>query len=230
MKHILNNLSEGEKNAIRKQHTGGMKVITENFSKLLNSKLGDVKLISEQTATKGFPEIPQKVPKELAQKTFFNQLAGVIKPTIGSKIQFIDCGRTTQQDMKENKKQTLVFKKFLPTESFIREYFGYMSIEMVFQTDLYRPNSNTPIPCYTIVETNVRKSSKSGDLKFERPEVYLNLNGFDNLSERFNGEKLFIGCTQSNDNLRMTNLKIDSDAVMNLFKQYDATSLRKTPQ
>lgn len=35
MKHILNNLSEEEKNAIRKQHTGGMKVMTENFSKVL---------------------------------------------------------------------------------------------------------------------------------------------------------------------------------------------------
>lgn len=43
MKHILNNLSEEEKNSIREQHTGGMKVMTESFSKLVNSKLGDVK-------------------------------------------------------------------------------------------------------------------------------------------------------------------------------------------
>ena len=49
MKHILNDLSEQEKNAIREQHTGGMKVMTENFSKLLNAKLGDAKpLVSEQ--------------------------------------------------------------------------------------------------------------------------------------------------------------------------------------
>jgi hypothetical protein len=49
MKHILNNLSEEEKNAIREQHTGGMTVMTENFSKLLNSKLGDSKpLVNEQ--------------------------------------------------------------------------------------------------------------------------------------------------------------------------------------
>ena len=47
MKHLLNNLSEQEKNAIREQHTGGMKIITEKFSKLINSKLGDVKLINE---------------------------------------------------------------------------------------------------------------------------------------------------------------------------------------
>ena len=49
MKHILNNLSEEEKNSIREQHTGGMKVMTENFSKLINSKLGDSKpLVSEK--------------------------------------------------------------------------------------------------------------------------------------------------------------------------------------
>ena len=55
MKHILNNLSEQEKNAIREQHTGGMKVMTENFHRLLGSKLGDVKpLVSEQAvATAG---------------------------------------------------------------------------------------------------------------------------------------------------------------------------------
>ena len=49
MKHLLNNLSEEEKNSIREQHTGGMKVMTENFSRLLNSKLGDSRPISEQT-------------------------------------------------------------------------------------------------------------------------------------------------------------------------------------
>ena len=48
MKHILNDLSEQEKNSIREQHTGGMKVMTEGFSKLINSKLGDVKVVVEQ--------------------------------------------------------------------------------------------------------------------------------------------------------------------------------------
>jgi hypothetical protein len=48
MKHLLNNLSEEEKNSIREQHTGGMKVMTENFSKLLNSKLGDSKPLVEE--------------------------------------------------------------------------------------------------------------------------------------------------------------------------------------
>ena len=48
MKHILNDMSEQEKNSIREQHTGGMKVMTENFNKLINSKLGDSKpLVNE---------------------------------------------------------------------------------------------------------------------------------------------------------------------------------------
>jgi hypothetical protein len=42
-------MSEEEKKSIREQHSGGMKVMTENFSKLLNSKLGDSKpLVNEQ--------------------------------------------------------------------------------------------------------------------------------------------------------------------------------------
>jgi hypothetical protein len=49
MKHLLNDLSEEVKNSILEQHTGGMKVVTENFSKLLNTKSGTVRpLVSEQ--------------------------------------------------------------------------------------------------------------------------------------------------------------------------------------
>jgi len=49
MKHLLNDLTEQEKNSIREQHTGGMKVVTENFSKLINAKSGNVKpLVNEQ--------------------------------------------------------------------------------------------------------------------------------------------------------------------------------------
>jgi len=43
MKHLLNDLSEEEKNRIREQHTGGKKFIIENFNKLINTKLGDAK-------------------------------------------------------------------------------------------------------------------------------------------------------------------------------------------
>jgi predicted transcriptional regulator len=49
MKHLLNNLTEEEKNSIREQHTGGMNVVTENFSRLIKTKSGDVKpLINEE--------------------------------------------------------------------------------------------------------------------------------------------------------------------------------------
>ena len=54
MKHLLNDLTEKEKNSIREQHTGGMNVVTENFSKLINAKSGDVKpLVSEQPSQWG---------------------------------------------------------------------------------------------------------------------------------------------------------------------------------
>ena len=48
MKHLLNNLSEEEKNSIRENYAGGMKVNTERFGKLIEAKQGDVKLISEE--------------------------------------------------------------------------------------------------------------------------------------------------------------------------------------
>jgi hypothetical protein len=57
MKHILNNLTDEEKNSIRGQHKGGMKVSTDNFSKLMNSKLGDVKpIVKEQYEGSTFPK------------------------------------------------------------------------------------------------------------------------------------------------------------------------------
>lgn len=48
MKHLLNNLSEEEKNNIREQYTGGIRIDNENFKKLTNSKLGDVRPLTEQ--------------------------------------------------------------------------------------------------------------------------------------------------------------------------------------
>jgi hypothetical protein len=49
MKHILNDLTDKEKQSILEQHKGGMKVVNENFSKLIKATLGDAKpLVSEQ--------------------------------------------------------------------------------------------------------------------------------------------------------------------------------------
>lgn len=50
MKHLLNNISEEEKNSILKQHGGGMKIFNENFHKMVNKKLGHVDLY-EQTVS-----------------------------------------------------------------------------------------------------------------------------------------------------------------------------------
>lgn len=71
MKHILNDLTDQEKNAIREQHTGGMKVMTEKFSKLTNSKLGDVKLIEEQT-------LPYKSGVGAAAKSLSAPIVGML--------------------------------------------------------------------------------------------------------------------------------------------------------
>jgi len=47
MKHLLNDLSEHEKNHIREQHTEKIKIDTSKFTKLMESKLGDVRPIME---------------------------------------------------------------------------------------------------------------------------------------------------------------------------------------
>lgn len=42
MKHLLNNLSEEEKQSILEQHNGGMKVFSENFKRLVGHKSGSI--------------------------------------------------------------------------------------------------------------------------------------------------------------------------------------------
>ena len=52
MKHLMNDLSIEEKNRIREQHEGGMKINTSKFKQLMESKLGNAKpLVSEQGHT-----------------------------------------------------------------------------------------------------------------------------------------------------------------------------------
>jgi hypothetical protein len=51
MKHILNNLSEEEKNSIRAKHTGSLEVNTSKFSKLVESTLGDAKPMINEDET-----------------------------------------------------------------------------------------------------------------------------------------------------------------------------------
>ena len=49
MKHLLNNLSDEEKNSIREQHNGGMLVDTSRFKLLVESTLGDSKPLINKT-------------------------------------------------------------------------------------------------------------------------------------------------------------------------------------
>ena len=55
MKHLLNNLSEEEKNSIREQHEGGMKLDTSRFKTLLEGKSGNVKPLVEQVEDDELP-------------------------------------------------------------------------------------------------------------------------------------------------------------------------------
>jgi hypothetical protein len=71
MKHLLNTLSEDEKNSIREQHTDKIKIDTSKFTKLMESKLGDVKpLLQEQgkalDGQYGSYELNTNVPGELS--------------------------------------------------------------------------------------------------------------------------------------------------------------------
>ncbi len=50
MKHLLNNISEEEKNRIREQHEGGMNLAIDNFKKLVETKLGDAKPYLTETS------------------------------------------------------------------------------------------------------------------------------------------------------------------------------------
>jgi predicted DNA-binding protein len=50
MKHLLNNMSEEEKNSIREQHSGGMKLQNEKFKKLVETKQGYVKPYLNESA------------------------------------------------------------------------------------------------------------------------------------------------------------------------------------
>jgi hypothetical protein len=65
MKHILNNISQEEKNRILEQHRGGKSIDTTRFKALLESKSGNVKpLIMERpTGTQPNPSVGTK-PKQ----------------------------------------------------------------------------------------------------------------------------------------------------------------------
>ena len=83
MKHLLNSLTENEKNSIREQHTGGMKVMTENFSKLINTKSGDVRTLVEQPVEEP-PIQPQPQPTPTPTPPTPNSTTNPLKRLTGS--------------------------------------------------------------------------------------------------------------------------------------------------
>jgi hypothetical protein len=58
MKHLLNNLSQEEKNRILEQHSGGKIIDTSKFKRLLESKLGDSKPLVMEQQPAGSTELP----------------------------------------------------------------------------------------------------------------------------------------------------------------------------
>jgi hypothetical protein len=73
MKHLLNEMSEQEKNSIRGQHTGGKVLDTTKFRKLLESKLGNAKpLISEQ-GIESYPSMDDDIIDCLSGKLNVNR-------------------------------------------------------------------------------------------------------------------------------------------------------------
>jgi hypothetical protein len=139
MKHILNDLSEQEKNSIREQHTGGMKVMTESFSKLLNSKLGDVKpLVNEQDlmgmlnqVLTGFGDSDKKV-KEFCD--ICNKENSSYRDR-GRVNQFADMIRDAVQGVGTN--EELIYKAFENLKSFSEFCALVKAYKSSYNVDLY---------------------------------------------------------------------------------------------
>ena len=105
MKHLLNDLSEEEKNRIREQHTGGKKIMIENFNQLLNKKLGEVKpLIYEQEISAETTDKGQELTNEIES---LKREIGIIK-----KENFKNKGQQLKTKLTEilNKTITLITK------------------------------------------------------------------------------------------------------------------------
>lgn len=90
MKHLLNDMSQEEINSILEQHTGGKKIVIENFYKLVGKKLGEVKpyLTEEEIDIRptGAWAIPNNNPMALIQQK--PQDWEGLKPGSGSRLEF----------------------------------------------------------------------------------------------------------------------------------------------
>jgi hypothetical protein len=62
MKHILNDISQDEKNRILEQHNGGKILFIENFDKLVNNRLGTVRTLVNEQSVSATTQVCQQVP------------------------------------------------------------------------------------------------------------------------------------------------------------------------
>lgn len=74
MKHLLNNLSDSERERILEQYNNSLIVETKKFNKLINSKSGDIKpLVNEQESESGWSKFftePMKMMSDTIEKGF----------------------------------------------------------------------------------------------------------------------------------------------------------------
>lgn len=84
MKHLLNNMTEEQKNAIREQHSGGMKIDLGKFKQMVETKLGDPKpflnekqIVEQGLFTNNNPEI-NKIIKECVTSLRLQKLNAMI--------------------------------------------------------------------------------------------------------------------------------------------------------
>lgn len=97
MKHLLNNLSEEEKNSIREQHTEKIKIDATKFKPLMEGKLGNVKpIVNEQQLSrpepnqdmaKSFEEIKKCVQENASTVPFLKQ---IVDFSAGNKFSLLD--------------------------------------------------------------------------------------------------------------------------------------------
>ena len=96
MKHILNDISQEEKNRILEQHRGGKSIDTTRFKALLESTMGNVKpLITEEDTSKWIKTIAFSDPE--ATKTLTNiqinpQMIGLEGNTV--KFEYVVAGKS----------------------------------------------------------------------------------------------------------------------------------------
>ena len=119
MKHLLNDLTEQEKNGIREQYgRASIKVNTESFNKLIESKLGDVKLMSEQIAIE--PETPQQDNTKAQTFDFWKSRFDEIKNKLDSYF------ATIEGPVAVKRFQTLVNNTLFNMVGKVDDEFSYM--------------------------------------------------------------------------------------------------------